>query len=195
MSTFGGTIQRVSKKLPLPKPSTRLATTLSIIAIVLSGFSWWVNYATSLPAIFPKVELVEPIAIGKQIHFKVLLENTGKTTAKHMHPLLSVKFARADLPFEAIYNNAEQASLDTTTSDLIPGGHATLISTNPLSLAHDHDVKAVLSGSWNLYLYGKIAYKDILHVSHEVHFCGYYRQVPGAEPLKLSICPTYNETD
>jgi hypothetical protein len=153
------------------------------------------NYATSLPAIFPKVELVEPIAVGKQIHFKVLLENAGKTTAKHMRPLVSFKFARADVPFEATYNNAEQASLDATTSDLIPGGHATLFSTNPLSLAHDHDVNAVLSGSWNLYLYGKIAYKDILHVPHEVHFCGYYRQVPGAEQLKLSICPLYNETD
>jgi hypothetical protein len=112
----------MSKKLPPSKPSTRLATTLSIIAIVLSGSSWWLNYASSLPAIFPKVELVEPIAVGKQIHFKVLLENTGKTTAKHITPQLGFKFARADVPFEATYNDAEQALTNTTTSDLIPWG-------------------------------------------------------------------------
>jgi len=153
------------------------------------------NYVSSLPTIFPKVELVEPIALGKQIHFRVLLENTGKTTAKHMRPLLAFKFARADVPFEPTFYDAAQASTDAITSDLIPGGHATLLSTNPLSLAHDHDVSAVLSGSWNLYLYGKIPYNDILHVSHEVHFCGYYKEVPGAEPLKLSTCPSYNETD
>lgn len=162
---------------------------------MLSISSWWLNYVSSLPAIFPKVELVEPIEAGKQLHFKVVLENTGKTTAKHMQPVLGFKFSRADIPFEASYDHLEQASLNTTTSDLIPGGHATLLSTNPLSLAHDHDVNAVLSGAWNLYLYGKIPYRDIFHLSHEVHFCGYYRQVPGAEPLKLSICPSYNETE
>jgi len=185
----------VTKKVPPSKPSTRFATTLSIIAIVLSLSSWLLNYASSLPTISPKVELVEPIALGKEIHFRVLLENTGKATAKHMRPMLAAKFSRADVPFEATFDEGVQTSLETTTSDLIPGGHATLLSTNPLSLAHEHDVNAVLSGSWHLYLYGRIPYKDILHVSHEVHFCGYYRQVPGAEPLKLTVCPSYNETD
>jgi len=182
-----------------PKSSARIATTLSIIAICLSGSSWWLNYLTSLPAIFPKVELVEPLAPGQPIHFKVLLENTGKSTAKHLYPTLAFKFARADVPFEATYETAQFAPVNwtTTTSDLVPGGHSTLYSdpANQLNLAHQHDVDAVLKGEWNLYLYGKIPYKDILHISHEVHFCGIYRQLPGSDPLKLSYCPSYNETD
>jgi hypothetical protein len=31
-------------------------------------------------------------------------------------------------------------------------------------------------------------------MSHKVHFCGVYQQVPGADPLKLSYCTSYNET-
>jgi hypothetical protein len=182
---------------PPPKSSARLATTLSVIAIVLSASSWWLNYATSLPAISPKVELIEPLAAGQQIHFKVLLENTGKSFAKQLHPSLAFKFARADVRFEPTYNAEESAphNWTPTTSDLAPGAHVTLYSINPLSLAHDHDLNAVIAGEWKLYLYGKIRYKDILHISHEVHFCGSYQQLAGADPLKLSYCTSYNETD
>ncbi len=182
-----------------PKNSARLATTLSIIAIVLSASSWWLNYAISLPAISPKVELVEPLAAGQQIHFKVLVENTGKSIAKQLHPTLAFKFSRSDIPFEPTYNPeqaANPANWSPTVSDLPAGSHVTLYSAyNTISLAHDHDVNAVLAGQWNLYLYGKIRYKDILHIPHEVHFCGFYQQLPGAEPLKLSYCTSYNETD
>ncbi len=180
-----------------PKSSSRVATTLSIIAIVLSSLSWFVNYATSLPALAPKVELVEPLAPGQQILIKVLLENTGKTTAKQMHPTLAFKFARADIPFEPTYDTEQTAPINwsATISDLLPGAHSTLYSTNRLSLAHDHDVNAVLAGQWNFYVYGKIPYKDILHITHEVHFYGFYQQLPGADLLKLSYCTSYNETE
>jgi hypothetical protein len=173
------------------------ARVLGVFATLLSVFSFWVNYASSLPAITTTVELVEPLAPGKQIHFRVLLENTGTTTARQLHPTLAFKFARADIPFEPTYRPVEITGPNEgeKTSDLGPSSHTTLVSTNPLSLAHDHDVNAVLSGDWNLFLYGKSTYKDILHISHEFHFCRYFRPVPGAEPLKLSYYTWYNDAD
>lgn len=192
------TLKRKKMKKPStpPRTSARLATTLSTIAILLSALSWWLNYVTSLPAISPKVEMVERIAPGQQIHVKILLENTGKTTAKHIHPAIAFRFSRAEVPFEATYDGlATPPSWKPTVSDLVSGTHSTLYSMNLLSLAHEHDVEAVLSGQWRLYVYGKVDYKDILHVSHQVHFCGFYQELPGADPLKFSYCESYNETD
>jgi hypothetical protein len=145
----------------------------------------------------PKVELVEPLAAGQQIHFKVLIDNTGKTTAKRLYPTLGFAFSRSDVPFQANYDAQKIAPTNwaPTVSDLPAGGHTSLYSANTLSLAHDHDVNAVLAGDWRLYVYGKIEYKDVLHIPHEVHFCGFYQQLPGAEPLKFAYCESYNETD
>jgi hypothetical protein len=183
------------KPQPPPVKSTRLATILSIIAIILSGSSWWLNYLTSLPAMAPKVELVEPLAAGQKIHFKVLIDNTGKTVAKQLHPSLAFMFSRSDIPFTPNYDAPTPTNWTATVSDLPAGGHTTLYTVNDFSLAHDHDVNAVIAGGWRLYVYGKIRYKDALHIPHEVHFCGFYQQITGAEPLKLSYCESYNETD
>jgi hypothetical protein len=190
-------VRKRTGEQPPPKSYTGISITLSVIAIVLSASGWWFNYATSLPAISPKVELVEPLVAGQQIHFRVLLENTGKTVAKQLHPSLAFRFAPPDVPFEPTYPSDQSVPQNWTppTSDLVPGAHATLYSTNLLKLARDHDVNAVLHGDWNLYVFGKIRYKDILHITHEVHFCGFYRQVAGADPLKLSYCTSYNETE
>lgn len=177
-----------------PKTSARLATILSVIAITLSAASWLLSYLTSLPTIQAKIELVEPLAPSQDIHIKVLLDNTGKTTAKHLQSSLGYRFQRADIPLEATYDT--NAPLDSApTSDLVPGGHSTLLSTNRMSLTHDHDVAAVLSGQWRFYVYGKIPYRDVLHFSHEAHFCGFYQQLAGMEPLKFTYCPSYNETE
>ncbi len=185
------------RKQHAPKSPTRLAITLSILALAISASSWWFNYVTSLPVISAKVQLVEPLAAGQPIHFKVMVDNTGKTVAKKLHPSLAFKFNRADIQFEPTYNPEDQAppGWKPTVSDLGPGAHTELYSTNPLKLAHEHDVNAVLAGQWNLFLYGKIEYRDVLHMSHEAHFCGVYEQVAGADPLKLSYCTSYNETD
>jgi hypothetical protein len=166
-----------------------------MIAILITLFGAWFNYASALPAISAKVELVEPLAPGQPMHFKVNLDNNGRTTAKHLSSRIEWKFARADVPFEPTYEGQAPANWTAPVSDLPPGGHSTITSTNQLSLAHDHDVNAVLSGDWNFFLYGKIPYRDILYIPHELHFCGVYRQVPGADPLKLIYCTSYNETD
>jgi hypothetical protein len=126
------TMKKKSKTQALPnKGYPRLSMTLSIIAILLSASGWWWNYASSLPAFSPKVELVEQLAPGQQIHFKVLLENTGKTTAREVHPTLAFKFARADVQFEPTYNPEQSAPANwkPTTSDIPAGTHVTLYST------------------------------------------------------------------
>jgi hypothetical protein len=125
------------------------------------------------------------------------LDNNGRTTAKHLEPRLAYKLARADIAFEATYSEPRSAppNWKPTVFDLPPGGHRTLSSGDDFNLEHDHDVRAVVSGDWNLFLYGKISYKDILYIPHEFHFCGVYRQTRGVDPLRLSFCNSYNETD
>ena len=188
----------MSKRKPQEQASKEssdwFARGLGVLAIGVSLVNWWLNYASSLPAIQPKVELVEPLAAGKDIHFKILLDNNGRTTAKYLRPNIAFKLLRTDASFEPTYDAPAPAEWKATVSDLAPGIHGTILSTNRISLAHQHDVEAVLEGKWNLYIYGKIPYEDIFHLSHEIHFCGYYRQFAGMDPLKFNLCQSYNET-
>lgn len=141
--------------------------------------------------------MVDKPSPGEQLHIRVNVDNFGKSTAKQIRPDVAFRLAPANIPFETDYDSATRLDPNWTpsTSDLGPGGHTTLYSVTSLSLAHQHDVDAVLSGQWRLYVYGRIPYKDILHISHEAHFCGFYQELPGADPLKFSFCKSYNETD
>lgn len=175
-----------------------LSLLLSMVAIIVSGLSFWeshqarkLNYESSVPVIAGTVELVEPLTAGKQIQFKVTLENLGKTSAREMFTTLQFKVQQTSIRFEATYE--DQVAFKPPVSDLGPGQHTTLYSTNSLSLAHDHDVEAVLSGQFRLYLYGKSTYKDIDGQLHEFHICRFYARFPGTEPLKLTYCDSYNE--
>src|SRR5882762_2349351 len=149
--------------MPLSRPRPT-ATILSIVAVLISSLSLWeahqvrtLNYESSLPALSATVELLDPIKVAQPLHFDVRIDNSGKTPARHMNPLLSFKFQRADITFEAAY----PANAPTPrTSDLAPGAHTDLVTMNPLNLEHDHDVAAVLSGQYILYLFGKVTYND-----------------------------------
>jgi hypothetical protein len=186
----------MSKPKPQSPPrADKVARGLAVIALLVSVFGGWFNYESNLPALVAKVDLVEPLAAGSPIHFKLSIDNNGKTTARGMTPELRFMFSRADVPFKAVYDSKPPEGWTPTTSDLTPGGHTELFSTNRLTLEHQHDVEAVLAGTWKLYFYGKLPYHDLLHVSHEVHFCRVFIKVDGADPLKLAQCPTYNETD
>src|SRR5262249_47056336 len=128
-----------------------LATIFSLIAVVVSILSYRLaqkalefNEQSSSPALFATVDLVEPIAVGKEIQTKVGLENFGKTIAKDLHPVLKWSFSRADVAFTPDYTG--ENTVQGTVSDLPPGGHTTLISTSSVRLLHDHDLNAVLSG-------------------------------------------------
>jgi hypothetical protein len=177
------------------KPKLKQRNYVAWLALFVSSFLAWLTYATSLPALSIKVELVDPLAAVRDIHVRVNIDNDGKTPAKQLHPALGFKFAPAGDPFKPDYENAlgPDPNWVPTTSDLPASGHTTIYSTNHLSLAHEHDVNMVVSGEYNFFVYGKIPYKDILHISHEAHFCGQYREIPGADPLKFSYCPYYNE--
>ena len=174
------------------------ATVLSIVAVLISSLSLWeahqartLNYESTLPDLSATVELLDRIVVARPLHFDVKIENLGKTPARRMNPLLSFKFQRADIAFEASYPpNAPPPR----TSDLAPGAHTDLVTMNPLNLEHDHDVAAVLSGQYILYLFGKVNYIDVLNNPHEFHFCRYYQPSMPKEPTKLVLCPVYNDS-
>lgn len=198
LMTSTATMQRkAAAAASTPKEWSWIAIPLSLVATGLSLLSLWLNYLTAVPVVSAKVEMIEKLVPGEQLHIRVNIENDGKSTAKQLRPEVAYRITSKDVPFQTAYDSVMRSDPNWTpaTSDLPPGGRTSLISTTQLSLAHDHDVEAVLSGQWRLYVYGKIPYKDILHVSHEAHFCGYYQQVPGADPLKFIFCESYNETD
>jgi hypothetical protein len=181
-------------KPPSPPRPDKVARWGVVIAILISVFGTWFNYESTLPALATKVDLIEPLAPGKPIHFKLSIDNNGKTTARRVTPELRFLFSRADIPFKPVYDDKPPDGWTPTTSDLTPGGHTEFFSMNGRTL-EQHDLDVVLAGKWRFYFYGKLPYHDLLHISHEVHFCRVFVQVGGADPLKLSQCPTYNETD
>jgi hypothetical protein len=126
----------------------------------------------------------------------MIISNDGKTTARRFHPELRYGFARADIPFKPDYTASDPLGRTPpgNVSELNPGAHTTLISTSTLNLVHQHDVDAVMTGRYHLYIYGKVSYIDILNISHEYHLCRFYQFVEGADPLMLGMCETYNET-
>ena len=181
-----------------------IAVCISVVALGMSFLSWRearqareLNYLTNLPAISASVELAEAIQPGKPIVFKVVLENRGRSVARRLRPELRFLFSPPTDPFRAAYPPVDDfgnATPQGTESELNPGAKTTLVSTSSLSLTHDHDVEAVTSGQRILYLYGRARYLDLYERERELHFCSYYRPVPGTEPLKLNFCGFYNET-
>jgi hypothetical protein len=172
---------------------------MALVAIGISVLVFWFNYQASLPALTAKVELIKPLIPGEEVHFKIDIDNTGNTIAKHLHPDLRIKFATAEVPFKAFDGvpniNLVSPNWRPTVSDLGPKGHTTIYSMSKFNLQNDESVKAVIAGTWNFYVYGRIPYQDVLHMSHEFHFCSSYTQLPGGDPLKFALCHYYNETE
>jgi hypothetical protein len=171
-----------------------------VCSLVISGLSFWNAYQArklseeaSLPELSETTELLQPLAVEQPINFKVTITNFGHTTAKQMEPVLKYAFSKAGVPFDPKFPSDVASTDHPTSSELAAGDHTVLFSKNTVYLAHDHDVAAVLSGAFNLYLYGRIPYKDVLGNSHEFHFCRLITApVPGAEPLKPQKCTGFN---
>jgi hypothetical protein len=170
----------------------------AFIAIVVSGLGFLLTYESGLPSIAARAEFLQPIVAGENFNFKIDVENNGNTTAKHIKPDFMIAFASANVDFKpfgpGLYANAQRPEWKSTVSDLGPKGHTVIFSTTPVNFANDEILREVIAGKYNFYVYGKIPYDDVLHLSHEFHFCFFYTQIPGADPLKLSMCSSYNES-
>jgi hypothetical protein len=185
-----------------PEPSPRAdwwARIPAYIALALSGLSFLFAYESGLPSLAAKVEFVNPIVAGENFNFKIDIDNNGNTTAKHIHPDLRFGWALATVEFKpfgpGMTLNATPPEWKPTVSDLGPKGHTTIFTANPINFADDKTVNGVIAGKYKFYVFGRIPYEDVLHVGHEFHLCFYYIQNPGLDPLKLVMCPSYNETD
>jgi hypothetical protein len=153
------------------------------------------SYQSSLPELSETTELLAPLMAREPIRFKVTITNFGHTPARQMEPVLKWQFGKAGMPLNRDFYSGFDAGYLSTTSELAAGDHTTLISTSKVNLEHDHDVAAVLSGEFNLYLFGKIRYKDVLGANHEFHFCRLITApAMGSEPLKPQKCNTFNYT-
>jgi hypothetical protein len=110
-----------------------------------------------------------------------------------MEPSLRFEFGKAGSPFSPNFDNPNPELARSIASELAPGDHTTLITNTNVSLAHDHDVAAVLSGEYHFYIFGKIPFEDVVGSSHEFHFCRIVTTpVAGADPAKVKKCDTFN---
>jgi hypothetical protein len=188
------------KKLKKTSELWSLGTFMSLFALVVSIWSFRdaheaqrMSYESSLPMLSETTDLVTPITPAQPIIVRIVITNFGHTTAKQMEPLLRAEFGKSSNPFVPNFDDSKPAGTKSTPSDLPPGDHTTLVSTTPVSLAHDHDVAAVLNGEYSFYIFGKVPFKDILGGSHEFHFCRVITTpVAGADPLKIQKCGTFN---
>ena len=170
-------------------------------AVVVSGLGFWLGYQSGLPSLAAKVEFVKPIVAGENFNFKIDIDNNGGSTAKHFRPDLRFGWALATVDFKPFDSatpliNSLPPNWKGTVSDLGPRSHTTIVSQTPMRFTDDATVKGFMDGTYKFYVYGKIPYDDtVLHLGHEFHFCFFYVQTPGMDPLRLSMCPSYNETE
>jgi hypothetical protein len=177
-----------------------VGTIISLGALGLSSLSFWdahqarrLSYELSLPMLSESTDLIEPLAPGQPIHFRITITNYGHTTARRMEPFLRFEFGKAGNPFSPNFDDSDPGVAKSVASELAPGDHTTLITNSNVSLAHDHDVAAVLSGEYNFYIYGKIPFQDVLGNLHEFHFCRLVTTpVAGSDPMKVRKCDTFN---
>jgi hypothetical protein len=169
------------------------------IALVVSGLSFLLTYETVLPSLAAKVEFVNPIVTGENFTFQIDLDNNGNSTAIHMEPDLRFGWAPASVDFKpygpGLNINVTSPDWKPTVSDLGPRGHTRIISETPMNFANDATVQDVNAGTTRFYVFGKIPYRDVLHLSHEFHLCFFYIRTPGSEPLRFVKCSSYNETE
>jgi hypothetical protein len=180
----------------------QVGTLISVTALAVSGLSLWnaheaqrMSYESSLPMLSETTELVAPVEPAKPINARIIVTNFGHTTAKEMEPLIRVWFGPASSPFVLRFDLPASLIPQSSPAERPPGDHLTIVTTNNVSLAHDHDVAAVLSGEYNFYVFGKIPFKDVVGHPHEFHFCRLVRATPvGADPMRVQKCPTFNDS-
>jgi hypothetical protein len=192
----------VAKNWKAPSPPARAdwwARIPAYVALAVSGLSFALAYETVLPSLAAKVEFVKALTAGENFNVKIDIDNNGNSTAKQIRPDLHFGLAPATVDFEpygpGLNINTITPDWKPTVSDLGPRGHTTIVSTTPMNFANDASVRDVIAGRTKFYIYGKIPYRDVLHLGHEFHFCFFYLQTPGIDPLSLLKCPSYNDTD
>ena len=175
------------------------ARVLACTALALSGMSFFFTYQVGLPSLAAKVEFVKPIVAGENVSFTIDIDNNGNSTAIHMEPEIKFGWAPSSTDFKpygpGLNINLVSPDWKPTISDLGPKGHTKIISDTPMNFVNDATVQAVNAGTTRFYVFGKIPYRDVLHLGHEFHFCFFYKLMPGSEPLRFVKCSSYNETE
>lgn len=155
------------------------------------------TYVKELPTLSHNAfRLLRAPELGKDIDFRLELTNTGKTVARKVITVLAWHMGPATHRFnpEAIFAKTKGVP-PHFHGELGPGAPPLTIFSNPSSkLTKQDDLDKLMSGEWRLTIFGKVTYSDIHDKRHEYHLCGVYRPLPGADPLELISCPSYNET-
>jgi ATPase subunit of ABC transporter with duplicated ATPase domains len=129
---------------------------------------------------------LDNVEIGKPLYAHVILNNSGKTVAKHVIANFHLTFPRALL--QILPRVSEMSPEETSVGVLVPNGQYNSKFGNQVNAqAVDKDTVA----SSYTYIWGEIVYRDIFNQHHETLFCAFRK---GAEGDFLQ-CPFHNDAN
>jgi len=175
---------------------------------VLAGFCWLQNYhwnkdASATNAQTPKDRRdqrawVAPIAFSGEPKANqpftayVRYKNTGKTVAKNVQVVFFANPYRKDEKPD--FSIVEKEPVEGGAKfDLAPDGESTSYHTVTVNGAvlNDTDIKALESGDYVMFAFGKIYYMDIFRCHHWSAFCVSF----DPKVKRYSVYKEYNDTD
>jgi hypothetical protein len=110
------------------------------------------------------------VKAGFPVEYSVIAINSGKTPAKNVHTLMTMRSYPANEPFKPIY---ERISPSQSAFVMMPGGHILLAETPSDQIMSEGDIKSLTDRATILYFYGTITYDDIFDEHHSTTFCNY----------------------
>jgi hypothetical protein len=136
----------------------------------------------------PTNEVKSIFMAGQRGLFSVVLKNSGKTPALHLHNLAHSKTLDKGENIEFTYHSSTPPELSETT--IQPQAEFTL-NIWGIGPINQKQIDNMHAGIWVTYTYGKIDYRDIFGELHHTTFC-YYVNDPS---MIAHACAKYNNAD
>jgi hypothetical protein len=127
-----------------------------------------------------------PLAAGKPLTYRVILENTGRTPAYDVEGPIYLATMLEPLPENPAYSLWPTRG---SKSSVGPGKPSVTTQTVDFSLT-DREIELINNGKLFLYIYGFKTYRDsFTGTLHRCKFCSFYYYKDKA----LKVCPQHNE--
>lgn len=169
-----------------------VALVISIASAGFSGLQWWESHQTRIAdraVVHVKtISLTQPKAT-EVMTTSVVVENVGKTTAKHLTAIANIGLTREAglLDTGDIRKTQPPIPIDLTTGDT-----ATVEAQTDRGPT-DQEVQDVQSGVRFIYTWGHLEYFDVFGNPHKTTLCARYN--PHNSSGKTDACPNFNSIE
>jgi hypothetical protein len=134
------------------------------------------------------VDVTGDIAVGQQPFAQLVMLNSGKTPAIHTEVRFRMQIFCGTFPVSPEYDPLGSPS----TFMLVPGIPRRAGMTHFVTPLTSGQMEQINRPGCNLYIYGKILYRDIFEHSHWKHTCSYWAK---GTPNTILSCSVYTDGD